>query len=244
MNNSISPLYRPCSFENETCTFEGAKSVAYLANNETGSIYYRNPHTSILCNNASFGGNDPAIGTNKKCMVAPIPTDIDFANGIPNNFSLCAQDGGICAPRNDGRPIDVLYGGGGNFVYANVTSTPCNTTVFGDPAPSFPKACYWRNTPANLDLAASQRQPSLNGTQPLLNGTQPSTTVTPFTPLTPAQPIRPHRRLTPGRIALYVFIALFVLAFLIIVIFVIIKMAKQKDTTQSSFKTIDVYRNY
>jgi len=149
MSITLSPAYQPCAVENGTCTFTGTQSVAYTAPGATSSIFYRNLSNGTPCNDTIF--NDPSAGNQKSCYTAPIPADVlaggsNFydTNGNPTGWTKCADQGNVCNPGVN-TPVDILYGAGGSFIYANATSTPCSNEIFSDPKVGSTKACYWRN---------------------------------------------------------------------------------------------------
>jgi len=138
---TLSPLYMPCAEENQTCMFVGKKSVAYQSVDKTGTINYRNPVDNVRCDNTHLG--DPIVNGAKRCYFTHIPGDITYENGKPVGFTKCADENGECNPVIN-EPVDILYGAYGSYVYADAYETPCNSTIFGDPSPNNPKACYWR----------------------------------------------------------------------------------------------------
>jgi hypothetical protein len=130
-----------CSAENTLCSFNGSTlTVAYGAN---GSYHYGTITNGITCNNSNFG--DPANGVVKSCYImAPPPGTV--------TWTTCATDNQTCFFFTGvGGTHEVAYGANGHYVYRNITATPtsgvpCNTSIFGDPAPGVAKACYWAST--------------------------------------------------------------------------------------------------
>lgn len=147
---SVSSAYTKCASDGGICSFQGSKSVAYAADDGSGSIYYRNLTNGTPCNSNVFG--DPSPGHSKSCYIASLPQDFvtggsSFydSNGNPINWNKCANENDICN-LGTGSPADILYGANGSYVYANASSVPCNSTVFGDPKPGVTKACYYRTS--------------------------------------------------------------------------------------------------
>ena len=168
--SAISPVYKSCAVENGTCSFTGTQSVAYTATAGNSPIYYRNLTTSTPCNNSIF--NDPSVGNQKSCYVAPIPADVaaggsNFydSNGNPVGWTKCADESGICNP-GAGSPVDVLYGVNSSYVYANTSETPCSNDIFGDPKVGSGKSCYWRNIPTPTPGTPPVTPPSPTPTPP------------------------------------------------------------------------------
>src|SRR5271154_3591284 len=93
-SSNLSPNYQKCSAENSPCNFTGTQSVAYVAADGTGTIYYRNPTNTVACNNTTFG--DPSPSKAKQCLTYNIPTGIVYNAGAPVGFTKCANEGGVC----------------------------------------------------------------------------------------------------------------------------------------------------
>jgi hypothetical protein len=162
---SVSPVYTKCASDGGTCTFSGKQSVAYAADDGSGYIYYRNLSNGTQCNTSVFG--DPSQGHSKSCYVAPLPSDFATgestlynSNGIPIGWTKCADENGICNP-GTGSPVDILYGAAGNYIYANATSIPCNSTVMGDPKSGTINACYYRSPNTNTKTNTSEKNGSI-----------------------------------------------------------------------------------
>ena len=152
--SSISPLYYQCGAEGDTCTITSPESIAYVATDGTGDIYYRNSSKNFICHSDSFKNQwtdgDPSPNHVKICKSAQIPPDIANpnntfydSNGNPSGWQLCGKENDICNP-NGSTPVDMLYGAQKAFFYANASSAACNEKIFGDPNPNIQKACYWR----------------------------------------------------------------------------------------------------
>jgi hypothetical protein len=118
-----------CAGENNTCSFTGLMTVAYGAN---GKFNYATLRNGTACSNAAFGG-DPNPGTVKACyLFGPPPTF--------TSWTTCAAENGTCSFSGT---HEVAFGANGRYYFGNLTGgTPCNTTVFGDPAFGTVKACY------------------------------------------------------------------------------------------------------
>lgn len=229
---SISPSYQKCAAENGICNYNKTDSIAFAATDGTGSVYYRNSTNPEQCNVTTFG--DPSVGHPKQCYSMQVPSNITYSNGLPVGFAVCSGENGICTPPNSGRPADILYGANGSYVYANATSTPCNSTVFGDPAPGIEKYCYWRNsspsnnivptptniiipTPINLPIIPQKAPSPIVPTVPTI----PSCYQSPILPISPVpQPLVPSP--TPSaKLSNNVIIIIVVFVVLIIVILIV-----------------------
>jgi hypothetical protein len=117
-----------CAREGDTCTFTGTQQVRYGGD---GLYAYKTLSGGTACTNAVFG--DPAPGIPKQC-------DTGTTSTSTGSWSLCANEGGTCAFTGTQQ---VRYGGNGLYAYKTLTGgTPCTNSVFGDPAPGFPKQCH------------------------------------------------------------------------------------------------------
>lgn len=140
----------------------GSRSIAYAANDGSGTVHYRNTTGANLnCQANTFGG-DVSPGNAKACWTMEVPR-IRFNNGAPVGFSQCAQEGQVCDVSSTG-PADILYGANGRYVFVHTPKVSCDSTTLGDPIPNVTKACYYR-APTSTCVAG---QPNCN--------TNPSTT--------------------------------------------------------------------
>ncbi|MFC5001192.1 family 78 glycoside hydrolase catalytic domain [Dactylosporangium cerinum] len=117
-----------CATETGTCAFAGTATVAYGA---AGQFRHATLTGGTACTNAVFG--DPIPGTAKAChLTAPPPGT--------TTWTPCADETTTCAFTGT---REVAFGAAGRYTYRRVTGgTPCTNTVFGDPVPGTPKACY------------------------------------------------------------------------------------------------------
>lgn len=84
-NNSSGPEgYTLCASENTTCSFSGAASVAYGAND---AFNYQNATNSIACNNSTFG--DPISGVAKSCYYQSIQVVDSDNDGVNDDVDQC-----------------------------------------------------------------------------------------------------------------------------------------------------------
>jgi hypothetical protein len=121
--------WHPCSVEGEHCAALEGQPVAYGA---YGAFQYRAAPGTLLCTNATFGG-DPVAGESKACYTR---------SGPPDGFaSTCAIEGAQCA--FTGRRT-VAFGSRGAFVYRSFTDgVACTAEAVGDdPLPGAPKSCH------------------------------------------------------------------------------------------------------
>jgi len=117
------PGLKQCADEGGNCSFSGAYSIAYGANDV---FAYKVAVGGIPCNNSVFG--DPVPGAPKKCYQAG------------DALTQCAAENGHCAFTGS---RTVAYGARSNFAYKTVENgVDCNNGVFGDPLVGTVKACY------------------------------------------------------------------------------------------------------
>lgn len=179
--NKLSSQYRKCSNEGQQCFTGKNNSIAFMAADGSGPIFYRiSSDGEIDCNISTFG--DPSPNKPKVCYAMSIPTDIQYADGIPINLTPCSYENNICNPTG-GNTYDLLYGRNGRYSYANITgSISCNDQTLGNPSPkyndSIRKQCYYRpnispneNIPTNIIVQPAQ--PTL----PATNKSNFSTTI-------------------------------------------------------------------
>jgi len=143
-HSNISPIYTFCSREGSIChTGSSTKSLAFAADDGTGSVHYRNiTNEDIKCDESFFG--NPSVGHPKSCWIASLPTDIEFDfDGKPSNFHMCASEGEICKI-NDSKYLDILYGADGKYNYINGNNILCTKEILGDPNFGLEKKCYYR----------------------------------------------------------------------------------------------------
>jgi len=96
-----------------------------------GIFTYRTLTGGTACSNAVFG--DPDFGFTKSCYAGPV-------TGGPAGSTYCAPENGICSFSGT---ATVAYGANGTFTDKSLTSgTPCDNSVFGDPAYGTVKACF------------------------------------------------------------------------------------------------------
>jgi hypothetical protein len=147
---TTTPLYGPkgapsgytwCADEYGKCSLIGTVDVAYGAN---GLFSYKyNQKGSIVCNNATFGG-DPINNVVKSCYVSisPTTTPLYGTKGAPSGYTWCADEYGKCSLIGT---VDVAYGANGLFSYKynQKGSIVCNNATFGgDPINNVVKSCY------------------------------------------------------------------------------------------------------
>jgi hypothetical protein len=121
-----------CASEDHVCYVPYPTTVRYGTNGR----YYSLPVAGFVpCSNQIFG--DPYRGRGKHCDFLTV----GFApGGYGAAPQLCAREDGYCAFRGTAR---VLYGANDRFTARILTNgTPCNNSVFGDPAVGSGKACY------------------------------------------------------------------------------------------------------
>ena len=221
--SNISPAYSQCATENQQCSFTGPMSIAYTAATTTSPAYYRNAPNGIPCNNTTFG--DPSPNNPKQCLISNIPTDIVYVSGIPTSFTKCADEKQTCNPGTS-NPVDILYGANGSYVYANATSVPCNNTIFGDPSPNNPKACYWR-IPTQTSLAPPMSpQAPIAPTQPIAPA--------PLAPIGPQPSPSPRKRISTTDIIIIIVVILLVLIMIILAIYFLAKRKRGTSITETT----------
>lgn len=123
------PGWQQCAAENQTCSFSGLMTVAYGANGTYKFATLGNGGTA--CDNAVFG--DPTPNVVKACyLLGPPPTF--------TTWTTCAAENGTCSFSGT---HEVAFGEGDRYYFGSFTGgTPCDDTVFGDPAYGDVKACY------------------------------------------------------------------------------------------------------
>ncbi|MEV8376473.1 sugar-binding domain-containing protein [Kribbella sp. NPDC056861] len=128
VHNELPAGFTQCATEGQTCSFTGARQVAYGA----GGYSYKTATATTACTPSAFGGGDPAPGVLKSCYVAPL--------GGPSGWTQCAVENGSCNP---GGPARIAYGNNGKFNYVTAQGpTACTNGVFGDAFAGVAKACY------------------------------------------------------------------------------------------------------
>jgi hypothetical protein len=173
---TASPAATPCAAERGFCRFSGTEQIRY----GTSSRYVVLTLTGGKpCNNSVFG--DPAPGSQKSCWIVrtsatnaatqPNPGATLIADGTdarpqdpppapaaaPHRAAItwtaCASERGTCAFSGT---HDVRYGSDAKYVILTFTGgTPCNNTVFGDPAPGAQKRCWYDSGVAPAPTATS-----------------------------------------------------------------------------------------
>jgi hypothetical protein len=150
-----------CAAERGVCHFTGTQQVRY----GTPSRYVMlTLNGGTPCDNTVFG--DPAPGSLKSCwIVHPVAASVASAPTPPIDrpsarapevassatapaihrpaitWTACASELGTCAFSGK---HDVKYGSDTQYVVLTFTGgTPCNNTVFGDPAPGTQKRCWY-----------------------------------------------------------------------------------------------------
>jgi Bacterial alpha-L-rhamnosidase 6 hairpin glycosidase domain len=122
-------VWSQCAAENATCTFSGVMSVAFGASGKYDYATLGGGGTA--CTDAVFG--DPIVNTAKTCLLMGAPPSF-------STWTACASENGTCSFTGT---HEVAFGVGGQYFYRSLTGgTPCNDTVFGDPAFGTVKACY------------------------------------------------------------------------------------------------------
>ena len=161
-----------CATERDVCHFTGTQQVRY----GTPSRYVMlTLNGGTPCDNTVFG--DPAPGALKSCWIvhptlssaapaAPPPADRPSARAPETppgtataihrpaiTWTACAGERGMCAFSGK---HDVKYGSDTQYVILTFTGgTPCNNTVFGDPAPGTQKRCWYDSGMAPAPSAPS-----------------------------------------------------------------------------------------
>jgi len=124
-----------CATESYSCNFAGVMTVAFGADGKYTFATLGGGGTP--CTTAALGDPDPRVY--KACYyMAPM---FGFTH-----WNLCAGQGGTCS--FSGRQ-EVAYGNpDGKFAYKFIdNTTPCDNSVFGDPAPTENKDCYYQSYP-------------------------------------------------------------------------------------------------
>ena len=127
-----------CVEENQTCRFDGVALVRYGANGTYTELTRTSP---VSCDNATFG--DPLYGVAKHCdiKISATPTPTPPGTPIPDleGWERCASEGGACYWSGTKY---IRYGVPGSYTLRMMTTfSPCNNSMFGDPAPGVSKHC-------------------------------------------------------------------------------------------------------
>lgn len=132
--------------EQQKCTFDGDRNVAYGAN---GRFITKTAVNEIDCNLNSFGGQDPAPGVIKTCYVSPAVSNF-ASDSHDNNPIYCADEGQTCDWLEPQPALGILAGNGHYSLGSPGSPTEtagfhCDTTTFGaDPAIGFKKSCFYQ----------------------------------------------------------------------------------------------------
>jgi hypothetical protein len=143
-NNPGTTVYTFCATEGGTCSFTGARNVAFGANGNYNYFFVLN---SAACDDATFGP-DPALGVVKGCYYGPAST----AGAV-----YCADEGGTCS---NSALSSGWFGAGhdyGGHLFSPLTSFQCvnSYTYFGaDPVPGYYKTCSYTIPGTNSDAPA------------------------------------------------------------------------------------------
>jgi hypothetical protein len=153
--------FASCAAENGTCTFSGAKEVAYGGN---GAFRFQTATNGIACTTAAFG-SDPLFNSVKGCYVASAATP-------PGNWTPCAAENSSCAVTGT-QPL--AFGANGAYWAGTGNgTTSCTGGTFGvDPIFNVVKTCYsWHGAPSGYGTtcAAENGTCSFSGQQTVAYG--------------------------------------------------------------------------
>jgi len=137
-----------CAVENGTCTVPSTTIVVYGAVN---GYLYQEVTGSIGCNNGVW--TDPSYGNVKSCHY----------KNIPYTWVQCASENGTCSFIGS-TIVSYTVAGVGTHWGAFTNSTPCNNSVFGDPAYGHVKTCYYLVESDWTTCAQEHGTCNLNGT--------------------------------------------------------------------------------
>jgi len=159
-------VYTYCAAEGGTCSFNGARNVAYGANGEYKYSYVLN---SAACNNATLGP-DPIDGVVKACYYGPAILNWSrFQGSQPTAGVYCADEGGSCSyPLSTSQ---VAFGLDNRYNTIQPSLSPyqisCSNSTFSqgfnpDPAPEYYKTCFYTTStsgaPTGYVLCAVENQ--------------------------------------------------------------------------------------
>ncbi len=123
-----------CASENGQCSFSGERVVAY---GSYSKLSFRLASNSIACNNNNFG--DPANAEVKSCWYYE---SIDQSKFV---WTKCSNEYGVCYFK--GTQV-VRYGTMNKpnaWNYVTATNQILCSNIFGDPANSYKKECYYQS---------------------------------------------------------------------------------------------------
>ena len=137
-------LWNYCAGEEQTCSFSGTKTVAYLGNSTVGK--YLTATDSILCSNTIFG--DPSPGVRKSCY-------IETEEYIPSIVSVTSSTALIPSPSE----LELVISAGAdgadisnpNLTNAHMTCLNCEASGEEDPYVIETTTCS--NTDPQVDCA-------------------------------------------------------------------------------------------
>jgi len=116
-----------CAMERSTCKFSNTAMIAFGVN---GRFNYKIATDSISCSTSIFG--DPAYGITKACFYKTLVG--------PPGYTFCSDEWAVCSFSGTRK---IAFGIDGSFNYKTFSSpVNCTTSVFGDPAYGFRKACF------------------------------------------------------------------------------------------------------